>query len=74
MEDIDFWVNLNFEFKFEKLGLEGKISWTLNIFTLPNLENFNSENVKNKNVFTLEPNKTSYINLALNDHMFLELV
>jgi hypothetical protein len=41
---------------------------------LPNLEIFNSENAKNKNVFTLEPNKTSYINLALNDHMFLELV
>ncbi len=50
MEDIDFWMdfvagNSN---KLQKLGLEGKISRALNVFTLPNLEFFNSENVKNK--------------------------
>jgi hypothetical protein len=48
VEDIDFWVdfvagNSN---KLQKLGLEGKISWALNEFTLPSLEIFNSENVK----------------------------
>jgi hypothetical protein len=32
----------------KKLGLEGKISWALNVFTLTNLEIFNSQNVKNK--------------------------
>ncbi len=34
--------------KLQKLGLEGKISWALNVFTLLNLEIFNFENVKNK--------------------------
>jgi len=34
--------------KLQKLGLEGKISSTLNMFTLLNLDMFNSENVKNK--------------------------
>ncbi len=50
MENIDFqldFVARNSE-KMQKLGLEGKITWTLNVFTLPNLEFFNCENVKNK--------------------------
>ncbi len=34
--------------KLQKLSLEGKSSWALNVFTWPNLQNFNSENVKNK--------------------------
>jgi hypothetical protein len=34
--------------KLQKLGLEGKISEALHMFTLLNLEIFNSENVKNK--------------------------
>jgi len=34
--------------KLKKLGLEGKISEALHMFTLLNLEIFNSENVKNK--------------------------
>ncbi len=34
--------------KLQKLGLEGKISWALNVFTLPNYQILNSENVKNK--------------------------
>jgi hypothetical protein len=34
--------------KLQKLGLEGKISSALNVFTLLNLDMFNSENVKNK--------------------------
>jgi len=42
VEDIDFWVNFVAENskKLQQLGLEGKISWALNVFTLPNLENF----------------------------------
>ncbi len=59
---LTFWVdfvagNSN---KLQKLGLEGKISWALNVFTLSNLEIFNSENVKMKNAFTLGPNGTNY--------------
>jgi hypothetical protein len=50
VEEIDFGVdfvagNSN---KLQKLDLEGKINGTLNVFTLLNLEFFNSENVKNK--------------------------
>ncbi len=44
--------------KLQNLGLEGKISWALNVcvFTPSKLEIFNPENVKNKkNVFTLGP-------------------
>jgi hypothetical protein len=61
MEDIDFWVdfvarNSN---KLQNLGLEGKISWALNVFTLLNLEILNSEIVRicffMENVFTLGP-------------------
>jgi hypothetical protein len=50
VEDIDFLVdfvagNSN---KLQKLGMKGKISRAINEFTLPNLEIFNSENVKKK--------------------------
>jgi hypothetical protein len=34
--------------KLQKLSLKEKISWTLNVFTFPNLESFNSKNVKKK--------------------------
>jgi hypothetical protein len=34
--------------KLQKLGLEGKISWALNMFTFSNLKISNSENLKNK--------------------------
>ncbi len=54
MKDIDFLVDFvagNAK-KFQKLCLKGKINWVLNVFTLPNFESFNYENVKNKNVFT----------------------
>jgi len=42
VEDIDFWVkfvdvNSN---KLQKLSLKAKISWAINVFTLPNLEIF----------------------------------
>ncbi len=52
MEDIDFLVdfvagNSN---KLQKLGMKGKISRAINEFTLPNLEIFNSENVKKKKI------------------------
>jgi hypothetical protein len=40
--------------KLQKLGLEKKIIRVLNVFTLLNLEIFNSKKVKNKNVFTHE--------------------
>jgi hypothetical protein len=45
VKDTDFWVNFvaGNSNKLQKLGLEGKISWVLNVFTFPNLEN-----VKNK--------------------------
>jgi hypothetical protein len=53
--DIDFWMDfvVGNSNKLQKLGLEGKISWPFNVFTLPNLKKFNFENVKNENVFTL---------------------
>ncbi len=55
MGDIDFWMDfvVGNSNKLQKLGLEGKISWPFNVFTLPNLKKFNFENVKNENVFTL---------------------
>jgi hypothetical protein len=36
MEDIDFWVNfvVRNSNKLQKLGLEGKIGWAFNVFTL----------------------------------------
>jgi len=47
MKDIHFSVdfvagNSN---KLQKLGLEGKVSWDLNMFTFLNLDIFNSETV-----------------------------
>ncbi len=39
--------------KLQKLGLEGKFSWALNMFTWLNLEIFNSEMQEIKHVFTL---------------------
>jgi hypothetical protein len=49
--------------KLQKLGLEGKFSWPLNVFTLPNLEIFSSKNVKNKKCVHTWANDTSYINM-----------
>ncbi len=50
MEDVDFLVNFvaGNSNKLQKMDLERKISWALNVFTLPNLEIFNSENMKKK--------------------------
>jgi len=50
VKDIDFKVifvlgNSN---KLRKMGLKGKIGWAFNVFTLLDLEIFNSENVKTK--------------------------
>jgi hypothetical protein len=47
--------------KLQKLGLEGKISWALSVFTLPNLGNFNFDNVKNKECVHTFANGTNYI-------------
>ncbi len=47
--------------KLQKLGLKGKISWVLNVFTLPNLEIFNSENMKNKECVHTWANGTGYM-------------
>ncbi len=62
MEDIDFWVDFvaGDSNKLQKLGLEGKISWALNVFTLSNLEIFNSENVKNNECVHTLANCTGY--------------
>ncbi len=57
MEDIDFWVDFALEnsSKLQKMGLEEKISWAFNVFTLLDLEIFNSEKVKTKKyVYTSE--------------------
>jgi hypothetical protein len=50
VEDIDFWVDFALEnsSKLQKMGLEEKISWAFNVFTLLDLEIFNSEKVKTK--------------------------
>jgi hypothetical protein len=48
--------------KLQILGLEGKISWVFNVFTLLNLEIFNSKNVKNRKCVHIWANKTCYTN------------
>jgi len=50
VEDIDFRVDfvVGNPNKLQKLGLEGKTSWALNMFTLLNLKFSNFENDKNK--------------------------
>ncbi len=65
MEDIDFWVDFvaRDSNKLRKLGLEGKISWALNVFTLSNLEIFNSENVKNNEYVHTWANYTGYTSI-----------
>ncbi len=68
MEDADFLVdfvagNSN---KLQKLGLEGKISWALHVFTLPNLEFLNSKNVKNKGCVHTWADGTGYTNMYNN--------
>jgi hypothetical protein len=62
VQDIDFGVDFvaRNSSKLQKLGLEGKISWALNVFTLPKLEIFNSTNVKNKECVYTWANNTSY--------------
>ncbi len=65
MEDIDFWMDfyVGNSNKLQKLGLEGKISWALDVFTLSNLKFFNFKNVKNENVWVHTwGNNTSYAN------------
>ncbi len=81
MENIEFWVdfvtrNSN---KLSKLGLERKISWALNAFTLLNLEIFNSKNVKKKKCLhlgqqcrpTLRKMKTLWIYQNVHNIMFI---
>ncbi len=65
MKNIDFWVDFVAENSNElwKLGLERKISWALNVFTLSNLEIFNFENVKNKECVHTWANGTSYTSI-----------
>ncbi len=62
MQDIDFGVDFvaRNSSKWQKLGLEGNINCVLNVFTLPNLEIFNSTNVKNKECVHTWDNNTSY--------------
>jgi hypothetical protein len=47
--------------KLQKLGLEGKINWAVDVYTLQNFKIFNSENVKNKECIHTWANSTSYI-------------
>jgi hypothetical protein len=68
-EDIDFWVdflatNSN---KLQNLGLEGKIGWLINVFTLLNLEIFSFENVKNQKWVHTWANSTGYTSLEINN-------
>ncbi len=68
MQDIDFGVDFvaRNSSKLQKLGLEGKISWALNVFTLPKLENFNSTNVKNKEcVHTWATTQAMLVNMKI---------
>jgi hypothetical protein len=46
--------------KLQKLGLEGKFSWALKVFTLLNLEIFDAEDVRNKKCVHTLANSTSY--------------
>ncbi len=66
MEDIDFWMDfvVGNSKKLQKLGLERKFSWAFNMFTFPNLEIFNSENVKNKNYVHTWANDMGYTSYA----------
>ncbi len=50
--------------KLQKLGLEWKISWAFNVFTLLSLEIFNCENVKNKQCVDTWGNGTGYTNMS----------
>ncbi len=65
MEDIDFGVDFvaGDSNKLQKLGLERKISWALNVFTLSNFEIFNYENVKNSECVHTLANCTGYTSI-----------
>jgi hypothetical protein len=67
VEGIDIWMDfvVGNSNKLQKLGLEGKVSWALNVFTLPNLDIFNLENVKNKIYVHTWANDTGYTNLCI---------
>ncbi len=81
MENIEFWVDfvIGNSSKLWKLGLERKISWALNVFTLPNLEIFNSKNVGKKKCShlgqqcraTLRKMKTLWIYQNVHNIMFI---
>jgi hypothetical protein len=81
VENIEFWVDfvIGNSSKLWKLGLERKISWALNVFTLPNLENFNSKNVGKKKCShlgqqcraTLRKMKTLWIYQNVHNIMFI---
>jgi hypothetical protein len=65
VEHIDFLVDFvgGDSNKLQKMGLEGKISWALNVFTLSNLEFFYSENVKNNECVHTWANCTGYTSM-----------
>ncbi len=54
-KNVIFWMDFVVGNSNKLQGLEGKLNWALNVFTLPNLDIFNSKNVKKKKVFTLGP-------------------
>jgi len=55
MEDIDFWVNfvVGNSNDLQKLGLEGKFSWALNVFTLGQHHKLKILSTKQGNFFCL---------------------
>ncbi len=66
MDDNDFWVSFvaGNSKKLQKLVWNGTIWWALNVFTLLNLEIFNSENVKNKEFVDTWANGTCYTSMS----------
>ncbi len=65
MNDIDFlmdFVDGNFK-KLKKYSLERKFNKAFDVFTLPNLEIFNSKYVKNKKCVHTWANGIGYINI-----------
>jgi hypothetical protein len=47
-KNVIFWMDFVVGNSNKLQGLEGKLNWALNVFTLPNLDIFNSKNVKKK--------------------------
>ncbi len=71
MEDINFRVDfvVGNPNKLQKLGLEGKTSWALNMFTLLNFKIFNFENEKKKECGHNWPNSKATLVYVKSDYL-----